>query len=120
MLMLMAKRSRSLLFDYKFIALLVLVAIILVTGATVYSRLEGWRFLDAFYFSTITLTTVGYGDFSPQTDAGKLFTIFYLLFGIGVLLAFIAVIADHAIKNYSRIAGTYLTRNETPSSRRKR
>ncbi|MGW8121429.1 ion channel [Roseivirga echinicomitans] len=24
--------------------------------------------MDSFYFSIITLTTLGYGDFSPQTD----------------------------------------------------
>ena len=43
---------------------------------------EDLRLLDSFYFSVVTLATVGYGDFTPQTDAGKLFTAVYVLVGI--------------------------------------
>ena len=65
-----------------------LVTLILI-GATFYHNIEGWGWLDAFYFSVITLATVGFGDLSPETGAGKLFTIFYVLAGIGVLVAFV-------------------------------
>lgn len=37
----------------------------------------------------VTLATVGYGDFTPKTDAGKLFTVLYVLIGVGILLSFV-------------------------------
>ncbi len=64
-------------------------SLILLSGTVVYHFTEGWHWLDAFYFSAITLTTVGYGDFSPATDFGKVFTVFYILIGIGLIFAFI-------------------------------
>ena len=47
--------------------LLLTTLIILGIGSVVYHYLEDWSWLDAVYFSIITLTTIGYGDFSPVT-----------------------------------------------------
>jgi voltage-gated potassium channel Kch len=60
-----------------------------------YHYLEGWNWIDCVYFSVITLSTIGYGDFSPATDAGKIFTIFYIILGIGVILSFINTVHHH-------------------------
>jgi len=57
-------------------------------GTVAYMWLEGWSVIDALYFSVVALATVGFGDFVPTTDAGKLFTVAYILFGIGILAAF--------------------------------
>ena len=67
----------------------------LCAGALFFHQVEHWGWLDAFYFCTITLTTIGYGDLVPQTDAGKLFDIFYVLIGIGIL----ATLASTTVKN---------------------
>lgn len=68
---------------------------ILLLGTSVYHYLEGWGIVDSLYFSIITLTTVGYGDFSPQTTGGKVFTIFYIILGVGIILAFINTVYYH-------------------------
>ena len=38
--------------------------------------------LDIFYWSFVTGTTIGYGDFAPQTDYGKLLTVLYALLSL--------------------------------------
>ncbi len=71
-------------------AVLVL-AIIWIGGAIVYHELERWTWIDSLYFAAVTLTTVGFGDHVPSTDAGKVFTIAYMFGGIAV--AFYALMA---------------------------
>jgi hypothetical protein len=59
----------------------------LLLGALVYHWLEGWSFLDAFYFCVISLATIGYGDLAPTTPTSRAFTIFYVINGIVILLS---------------------------------
>lgn len=75
--------------------MLLTTILILGIGTVVYHFVEGWRWLDSLYFSVITLTTIGYGDFSPQTDAGKIFTLFYIVVGVGIILAFVNTVFAH-------------------------
>ncbi|WP_243525925.1 potassium channel family protein [Bacillus pseudomycoides] len=79
--------------DKEFQVLFVLTIITLISGTIFYSTVEGLRTIDALYFSVVTLTTVGDSDFSPQTDFGKIFTIFYILIGIGLVFGFIHKLA---------------------------
>lgn len=41
-----------------------------------------YKFHIAFYYITVTLATVGYGDFYPHTEVGKMFIFFLLLYAI--------------------------------------
>ncbi len=75
-------------------ALMVLAGGIVTFSALVYMLLEGWSFLDAVYFCVVSMSTVGYGDFSPHTALGKIFTIFYLLIGIGIFVLTVTAIAE--------------------------
>lgn len=43
----------------------------LLAAAAVYARIEGWNFLDAVYWIDVTLFTIGFGDFAPQTHLGR-------------------------------------------------
>lgn len=72
------------------------VVVLIAIGAIVYRAVEGWSWVDSLYFTIITLTTVGYGDFAPQTVFGKLFIVIYILLGLGLLASFIGLIASHA------------------------
>jgi hypothetical protein len=84
--------------DKEFRRLTIFVVFIILGGAIFYHQVEGWGWLDSFYFCVTTLTTVGYGDFSPATSSGKIFTIFYILIGIGIILGYITVVAKIAIQ----------------------
>lgn len=75
--------------------LLYTTAIVIFIGTIIYHFIEGWSYVDSLYFSVVTLTTIGFGDFAPQTDAGKLFTVFYIIMGIGVILTFINTLQHH-------------------------
>lgn len=59
---------------------------VLLIGTFVYHWLEGWSYLDSLYFCVISLATIGYGDLTPTTPEAKLFTIVYIINGIGILL----------------------------------
>ena len=82
--------------DAKFRALAYLAAVSLATGTIFYWRFEDWSLLDSLYFSVITLTTVGYGDLSPTRTGTKVFTIVYVLLGLGILVALLSQVAGHA------------------------
>jgi voltage-gated potassium channel len=73
-------------------ALLVLASVVLLIGVMFYVNVEHWSVVDAIYFSVVTLGTVGYGDITPTTDVGKIFTVFYILFGLGVIGGFFATL----------------------------
>lgn len=84
--------------DPEFRGLFTLVLVTLAAGTLFYWQVEGWNMLDSFYFSSITLTTVGYGDLAPQTPAGKLFTVFYVFTGIGLIVGFLNAVAKAALQ----------------------
>ena len=74
------------------------VTLTLIGVATVfYRQVEDLTWLDSLYVSVITISTVGYGDISPVTRAGKIFTMGYVVVGIGVFVAFVSLIAHHVI-----------------------
>lgn len=66
-------------------------------GAAFYRSVEGFSWVDSFYLTVVTLTTVGYGDIHPATTTGRVFTIFYLLIGVGVLFSFVTVTARQMV-----------------------
>ncbi|WP_157054234.1 potassium channel family protein [Ruegeria sp. 6PALISEP08] len=59
-----------------------------------YHYVEGWSWLDSIYFSVVTISTVGFGDFSPETAAGKVFTMVYIIVGLGVFVTAATTVAD--------------------------
>lgn len=73
--------------------ILVTAALLLLAGTILFMIIEGFSPIDSFYFSFITLATIGYGDFSPSTDLGKLVTVAYSIAGLGIMAALIATIA---------------------------
>ena len=76
----------------------ILMMIILFGSATFYHITEKWRYIDSLYFTAATITTVGYGDITPKTDAGKIFTIGFVFVGVGIALYGLSLIASHFVE----------------------
>jgi hypothetical protein len=89
--------------------LLLVLAVILATGTVSYHFIEDWSLINAFYFCVVSLLTVGYGDLTPTTDFGKLFTVCYLFIGVG----FIATSATTIVQR-SRVWARIEARMEAP------
>ena len=77
---------------------LALLACVLLLGTAGYMGIEGWSFLDAFYMSVTTVTTVGFREVHPLSTGGRIFTLFLVLFGVGIafyiLTAMVAAIIE--------------------------
>ena len=69
--------------------------IVILAGGIIYSNLEGWSFIDSIYFSAVTITTLGYGDFVPETQPGKIFTILFSISGIAIGLYILTVVGKN-------------------------
>lgn len=79
----------------KSIGLIILAFVVI--SATIAFLLEPGTFsnwFNAFYWVMTTMSTVGYGDFFAATVAGKLFTMFLYVFGIGLLSLVIGKVID--------------------------
>jgi len=72
-------------YNRKLIVAILLVFSYLFAGTIFFHLAEGWSFVDAFYFSGVTLTTVGYGDFVPKHDLSKIVTVFFAFSGISIV-----------------------------------
>lgn len=93
--------------DETFRAIVGLAAGLLIAGTVFYTLVEGWSLLDALYFSVVTLTTVGFGDFAPHTDLGKGFTIVFILAGIGIIVAFASQVVNAMVADRTERARTH-------------
>ena len=85
------------------------LVLLLLMGTIIFHHLEDWSYIKSFYFSVVTLTTVGYGDLYPTTDGGRLVTAFYILFGVAIAISALTIVGD-----------SYLRRRHSSISRRRK
>eukprot|EP01031_Cornospumella_fuschlensis_P025027 gene25027-30231_t len=74
---------------YKTIRNLSILFLYVVIGCAVYGELEGWNVATTLSFIVVTVTTVGYGYHTPGDDNSRLFTIFYIIFGLCFVFAMV-------------------------------
>ena len=84
--------------DVRVLSVLGFTFVIILGASVVYRYVEGWGWLNSIYFSVMTISTVGYGDFSPETVAGKIFTIAYVIAGLGVFVAMATAVAEAILR----------------------
>lgn len=76
-----------------FKGIIILVAVLLV-GTVGYMIIEQWTFLDALYMTVITITTVGYREVGSVSEAGRIFTIFIIFTGMGIIAYILGMVAQ--------------------------
>jgi voltage-gated potassium channel len=77
-------------------ALLTIIAV----GVIGYTFIEGWKFLDALYMTIITITTVGYFEVHPLSTAGRIFTIFLIVGGVGGAFYTLVSIVQYVVEGH--------------------
>jgi voltage-gated potassium channel len=75
---------------------------VMVLGAIGFSHWEHVSFVDALYFSIVTVATVGYGDIHPTTAAGKLLVVLLIISGVGTFLGVIANATDMLLSRHEK------------------
>jgi len=68
-------------------------------GAVGFRLLENWTWLESFYMATETVTTVGFGDVPPKTDAGRIFAVFFMLLGGGTVLYAVTIVIQSIVQS---------------------
>jgi len=66
----------------KFAFSIIVVILLILAAACFFCFYEGWTGVNAIYFSVVTLSTVGYGDITPTTEPGRLYSIFWIVIGV--------------------------------------
>jgi voltage-gated potassium channel len=68
----------------RLLQLFLLIAPTIAVGTVFFHFVEGWSWIDSYFFSVVTLSTVGYGSLVPATAAGKIGATVFIFFGLGI------------------------------------
>lgn len=71
---------------------------IIVAGTVFFRLVEGWSWLDSYFFTVVTLSTVGYGSLVPATAIGKIGTTLLIFLGLGVFAVAIQQVGLAALR----------------------
>lgn len=71
---------------------------ILFAGTLGYHVIEGWSFFDSLYMSVITLATVGFGEVHPLSQNGRIFTMLFIIAGVGLVTYTVGMLARMVIE----------------------
>ena len=72
--------------NYTIFMKLIFFLVYFIIGVAFYNSTEGWNVLDCVYFISISVTTIGLGDFHPTNDMTRLFSIPYFLIGCTIVI----------------------------------
>ena len=72
------------------------VFIMIIFTACLFGLTNEWRFVDCFWFAFVTLSTIGYGDFTPGNTGSRLVFVIVSKIGLGTMTLFLAEMVDYA------------------------
>ena len=84
--------------DKKFVFVLIGPIILLIVGTIGFHYIEQLSFFDSLYLTSSTITTVGYGDIHPYSSGGKIFSLFVMFGGIGIVLYTLTFIVNFIVE----------------------
>jgi len=87
----------------RFTVTLVLTMALILFGTAGYMVIEGWPFDDALYMTIITMATVGYGEVHQVSDAGRAFTMFLIVMGVGYFMYVVGLIVQFLVEDRLRV-----------------
>ena len=90
---------------------MVFIAFILyfVVGVSFYSGHIGMTAVDSFYYTCITITTVGYGDITPSyTENQRVFSIFFVIFGVGIVGTIMSTIGGSLMERQEELVNKFI------------
>ncbi|MXY59009.1 MAG: two pore domain potassium channel family protein, partial [Chloroflexi bacterium] len=95
------------LFETQLARSLFALAVLVVVAIAGYMLIEGWSLLDAAYMTVVTFTTVGYEEVHPLSSTGRVFTMFLMVAGVGVMLYILTsvmhlIVAQEVLRNLVR------------------
>ncbi|WP_292291080.1 potassium channel family protein [Marivita sp.] len=98
------------------VATLILTLLVIVAGGTAFFRwAEGWSWLDAYFFTVVTLSTVGYGSLVPATTLGKIGTTVFIFVGLSVFVVAIQQFGMFAMRKREEHVEWLVGRLGTPT-----
>ncbi|KAF5383291.1 hypothetical protein D9615_005020 [Tricholomella constricta] len=74
-----------------------------MVGSAIFMATEKWTFGTALYFCFVAFTTIGYGDLTPKTPAGRSVFIFWALLGVGTMTILISILSEAYSSRYKSI-----------------
>ena len=99
----MTRKSRMNTLTFKFWAFLSGLGLVVCVGTAGFALVEGFSLIDAFYFSVVMVTTVGFGDLHPVTQGGKVLAVMMILMGVGAFTGMVASAAEIVLSRQERL-----------------
>ena len=76
----------------------ILLTLIFLAGTLGFHFIEGWAYLDSLFMTLITITTIGYREIFPLSNAGKVFDIILIILGVGTAAYGFATVAQFIVE----------------------
>jgi voltage-gated potassium channel len=75
-----------------------MLVMVILLGTAGYMAIEGWNAFEALYMTVITITTVGYGEVRTVSEPGRIFTVFLIFMGMGIMAYTLGIVAQMMIE----------------------
>lgn len=72
-------------------------------GAVVFAFLEEWTIFEAGYFVFVSMSTIGFGDYVPQSSVNMLGSILYLVFGLALTSMCLTVLQNRCNNGFGKV-----------------